>query len=90
MLTFKEAAQKALEYYKDIYPDIDGALIEEIEMDDAQNSWLITLSFPVTELDQVITPFLPIGKQKERKYKIFKIDAESGKVVSMKIRELQQ
>ncbi|GAA4450078.1 hypothetical protein GCM10023189_10170 [Nibrella saemangeumensis] len=88
MLTVKEAAQKALEFYEYIYPNIEGALIEEIEMDESQSFWLITLSFPVTaEQGSTLAMF---GKQADRRYKTFKIDANSGNVVSMKIRELQR
>ena len=83
MLSIREAAQNALGFYREIYPDISGELVEEVELDDTQNYWLITLSFPVT--DNAASPFLP---KTARKYKLFKIDAQSGHVESMKIRTL--
>lgn len=84
MLSVRDAAKSALNFYKDIYPDINGELIEEVELDENQHYWFITLSFPIgyepTSLTNILQPKI------ERKYKVFKIDAQNGKVESMKIR----
>lgn len=48
--------------------------LEEIETDEAQGEWIITLSF----LDNVLTG--------NRSYKVFRLDAMSGTVKSMRIR----
>ena len=84
MLSVRDAAKNALNFYKDIYPDINGELIEEVEFDNDHHYWLITLSFPVgfepSSLANILQPKI------ERKYKVFKINANDGSVESMKIR----
>jgi|GEM_PF-228812 hypothetical protein len=68
---------------------IQGLRLEETELSDDNQYWLITLGFdrPVGEhldpLQAVVN-----NKKYEREYRIFKIDAQTGKVQSMKIREL--
>ncbi len=68
---------------------IQGLRLEETELSDDNQYWLITLGFdrPVGEhldpLQAVVNT-----KKYERDYRIFKIDAQTGKVQSMKIREL--
>ena len=90
MLSVKDAAQAALNYYKDIYPDTNGELIEEVEMDADHSHWLITLSFPISTNQASATPISSILFNKDqRKYKIFRIDAENGHIESMKIRTLE-
>lgn len=87
MLSVRDAAKNALNFYKDIYPDINGELIEEVEFNDDRHHWLITLSFPVGYEPQSLSNFLQ--PKIERKYKIFEINADTGKVESMKIRVLE-
>ena len=88
MLSVKDAAKNALNFYKDIYPDINGELIEEVEFDADRNYWLITLSFPAGWNEpQSLSSFLQ--PKVERKYKIFEINAQDGNVESMKIRSLE-
>ena len=88
MLSVKDAAQNALSFYKDIYPNLSGELVEEVELDENKKHWLITLSFPV-EVIQGSTMADIFSAKTGRKYKIFKIDAQSGEVESMRIRQLQ-
>ena len=61
--------------------------IEEVELTDDGRYWLITLSFDVpVELNPSMgTTLATVG---ERQYKVFKVDARSGEVLSMKIREI--
>jgi hypothetical protein len=87
MLSVKDAAKNALNFYKDIYPDINGELIEEVEFNADRHHWLITLSFPVKSEPQSLSNLLQ--PKIERKYKIFEINAENGNVESMKIRTLE-
>lgn len=90
MITLKEATQIAAEKMREVYPTAESTLVEEIEMDDNKAYWLITLSFPV-ESDDLRLPVTirEAFSTKVRKYKTFKIDAETGEMISMKIRELQ-
>lgn len=81
MLDVKEAAQRASEYFASLYQDILNPQLEEVELSDDGQYWFITLSYPVApELSALNFNF-------KRKYKVFKIDAKTGEVKSMKIRK---
>lgn len=75
-----------LEEFRDIIP-VHHIRLEETEYDDA-GDWLITLStidnsgLPVGQLAAA----LGTGK---RDYRVFRVDAATGKVKSMKVRTLQ-
>ena len=98
MIDVKEAARNAAEYFAGWYADqkYSDILLEEVEYDDDDNVWLITLgyspprSIPEDMRDQ-LSPLSPLSSfaTRERKYKVFRIDAKTGKVLSMKIRTLE-
>jgi hypothetical protein len=85
MLDVKEAAQRASEYFATLFPaDLASkARLEEVELSDDGQYWLITLGYPKDE-----TPNFLFGTGRPREYKQFKIEAATGKVVSMKIRNV--
>jgi hypothetical protein len=88
MIDVKEATEVALEYFQDIYSDqaFSNVLLEEVEREQEDDTpyWLITIGF--TERKQEG----PLGQlASSRRYKRFKIDAETGEVVSMKIRSFE-
>ncbi|NQE44686.1 hypothetical protein C5S31_01520 [ANME-1 cluster archaeon GoMg2] len=74
-LTAKEAAEVAAKYLAELSSlnrlDIS---IEEIELSSDENYWSITLGHPRSYF----------GPAKE--YKVIKVDAETGEVLSMKMR----
>jgi hypothetical protein len=87
----KEAAKAAAEYFVELYPDTQYSdlMLEEVELSEDEKHWLITLSYaseppppPPSGLDKLFS------KLSSRKYKLFKIDAATGKAESMKIRSL--
>lgn len=87
----KDAAKAAAEYFVELYPDTQYSdlMLEEVELSEDEKHWLITLSYaseppppPPSGLEKLFS------KQGSRKYKIFKIDAATGKVEAMKIRSL--
>jgi len=92
-LTVKQAVLHAMASAKDLYAGrglVDLSL-EEVEMSEDDRYWLVTLGFhlpsekPASRLDEIM--FRQIhGKTYERRYKLFKVDAQTGKVESMKIR----
>jgi hypothetical protein len=89
MISIRDAAKRALDFYKEIYPSTSGELIEEVELDESKQYWLITLSFLGTVSDNTMSPLSAVLQPKyERNYKIFKVNANSGNVESMKIRQL--
>jgi hypothetical protein len=86
MIDVKQAAQSASNFVTGLYSDrtISDVRLEEVELSEDGRYWLITLSFPPPASS--VNSMLGIGR---RDYKIFKVDRDSGEVLSMKIRELQ-
>lgn len=84
MVTVKEAARKAVEYLWDLNREdvtYTNVLVEEVEQTDRY--WLITLGY---DSPSVLSAF---GGKGSRDFKFFKVDRETGEVVSMKIREVE-
>ena len=83
MLDVKEAAQRAAEYFAGLYAEqgIANVQLEEVELSEDGQNWLITLSYPAPR---------EVGSLafRARKYKVFTIDASTGEVKSMKIRKV--
>lgn len=93
MLDPKEAATIAAERFDEFYPNepFEDIRLEEVERieEDTQVYWLITLGYvdKSTSTDRgAMNSLLPNAV---RNYKRFKINAETGDVVWMKIRSLQ-
>ncbi len=90
-LDAKQAARLALGYYNELFPNaaVSNVALEEVEFLEEENCWLITLGFdePVrTKLAPAVNLF---GPPPTRMFKIFKVNARTGKVISMKIRKLE-
>jgi len=68
---------------------IQGLRLEETELSEDRKYWLITLGFD-RPLGDHLYPLqsVAVNKKYEREYRIFKIDAETKELKSMKIREL--
>ena len=81
MLSATEAAHKAASYFEEVSGKRVELTIEEIEIDDAGDWWFITLGIG----DQYGIGGLG---SKPRNYKIFKVDANTGDIKSMKIRQV--
>ena len=58
--------------------------LEEVELSEDRKYWLITLGFIANTTGEEESFF----SKKERDYKVFKVNAETGEVESIKIREL--
>jgi hypothetical protein len=92
IIDVKKAVSAARNYLQSLEIEIGAPLkdllLEEVELTDDREFWLITLGFN----HQVQLPENPLGinlsPREERKYKIIKVNAETGEVKSMKIREL--
>ncbi len=85
MIDVKEATRKAREHLATFYPEAGKIQLEEVELTGDKAYWLITLSYE-GESNSVASSLL-VGKS--LRYKIFKLDAESGDVISMKIRDIK-
>ena len=80
----QEAAKIATEYYKEVTGDYNQPAVEEVEISEDNKYWLITLGARRSSGDAISDLY---GKT-EIEYKVFKIDAQNGNVLSMKIREV--
>lgn len=83
----KQAVDAAWDYFHVLFPSKPAAEVslEEIEVSPDGKSWLVTLSFEEQRRKSVKLPdFLQVPV---KKFKVFKVDKFTGKVVSMKIRE---
>ena len=89
MIDVKEAANAAAEYFSRLYSSkqYSDLLLEEVELSEDEKHWLITLSYAFKPAPPS-SPLDLFPKQSPRKYKIFKIDATTGNVEAMKIRNL--
>lgn len=84
MIGIKEAVQAALRFAQELYglPDDERLTLEEIEPTEDDRFWMITLGIPLA-----LRPVELIARRNgSERYKIFKVDAQTGKVVSMKMR----
>jgi hypothetical protein len=81
MIDVKQAVDAASQYLATLYANDppSNVRLEEVELSEDEKYWLVTLSFSDT-----LQVFIP----PRRSYKLFKINAESGQVQSMKIREV--
>lgn len=75
------AVQRAMQYLRSLMTDVRSPRLEELELSDNERFWFVTLSFD--------EPAHGVLGYATRSYKIFKIDALSGEVRSMKIREVR-
>lgn len=89
-----KAIKLGFEYVKDFYDNqnqnIPNLLLEEVELDEYQSQWLITIGFDFIRkktATDTLSFFPKTIIEKERVYKVVRIDANDGKFISMKIRE---
>lgn len=85
MIEVKQAAEAALAYFNELYEGgYHNLALEEVELSNDEEYWIITLGYnpPATGFTQLT------GAGIKREYKQFKIDSTTGKVISMKIRNV--
>ena len=85
MIDVKEATDKAKAHLASFFPDAENVQLEEVELTDDRTHWLITLSYE--GVSHSVASSLLVGKSV--RYKLFKLDAKSGEVISMKIRDIK-
>lgn len=85
MINVKDATEKVKEYLLAFFPDAEQVQLEEVELSEDKGYWLITLSYE--GLSGSVASSMLVGKS--LRYKIFKLDAENGEVLSMKIRDIK-
>ena len=85
MIDVKEATSKAIEYLASFFPDAERVQLEEVELTDDKAYWYITLSYE--GVSNSVASSLLVGKSV--RHKIFKLEANTGEVISMKIRDIK-
>lgn len=89
MLNVKEAVKRAFEVLADMFDkeSLREPRLEEVELTGCGDVWSVTVSFvrPTTVVDAAELGLPPCF---EREYKVIEIQAESGQMLSMKIRQL--
>jgi hypothetical protein len=94
-LTAKQAAKMAIDFVEGFYNELGqlilDVLLEEIELSDDGNAWLITVGFSRTsQLNATIAPQPAAGLiprfERTRQYKVVSVDRTTGEIQSMKIR----
>jgi len=82
-ITAQEAANIAAKYYQEVSHDATSRLqVSEVELSEDEKFWNITLS-----IASATDPLAFYGGRPD--YKIFKIDAKTRKVISMKVRKIE-
>jgi hypothetical protein len=81
MIDVKQAVDIASRYLISLFADKapSNVQLEEVELSEDEKYWFITLSF---------MEMLPFLVNPRKSYKLFKINADTGQVQSMKIREV--
>jgi hypothetical protein len=85
MIGIREAVKAALGFAQELYglTDAERLTLEEVEPTEDERYWMVTLGIPATLLPvEMIT-----RRSGTERYKVFKVDAETGKVLSMKLRQ---
>lgn len=81
-----------MEYVKNIFSELFDTRLEEVELSDDGKNWFITVSFirqlPAMSVAEKISMINSGINPSERDYKLITVDAETGEVRSMKIRQL--
>ena len=85
MINVKEATDKAKEHLLAFFPDAEQVQLEEVELSEDKAHWFITLSYE--GVSSSVASSMLVGKS--LLYKIFKLDAKNGEVISMKIRNIK-
>ena len=85
IINAKEAARKAEDYLCNLMPEISILEVKLEEVERKGKFWMITLSYPFQS--SLIPSSLIPGK---KEYKVFKVDGETGEVVSMKIHTVSE
>jgi|SRR5215213_1282544 len=90
MVDVKQAVKSAESYARELFGDTDlhHLRLEEVELSDDGRRWNVTLGWVEAAVMQPALVLNGSIQKLPRVYKLFEVDAESGKVNAMKIREI--
>jgi hypothetical protein len=85
----KSAVRAAIRYVEDLYSgsNLRDLMLEEVEFSEATDQWMVTVGFCLTELQEESTALImpsQASRDRNRRYKVVSIDAETGNPLSMK------
>jgi hypothetical protein len=87
-LEARQAVEAALRYFKTLFgspiPGRAAVSLEEVELSPDRKYWLVTLSHE--ELRRKLSDLPTFLRVPQQKFKVFKVERKSGRVVSMKMR----
>lgn len=84
----RDAVRIAMNFVGDMYEGqhLQDLLLEEVEMAQGGDYWLVTIGFSLNDTDSIIQPIA--NRKPGRKYKAVKVDAHIGEPISMKILDI--
>jgi hypothetical protein len=85
-ISVKEAVTAAARYFTDVTGYTQGVTVEEVELAEDKTYWLVTLGYLAPQRGG--SPLVTLYAPPEVQYKLFKVDAKTGEVTSMKTRKL--
>lgn len=94
-LDVKEAVTDARKHARELFTDerLNNLALEEVDFDENHNQWLITLGYDspsgVRRKKSGPAVFPTVEEETKREYKVFRLDAETGRLISMKIRHAE-
>ncbi len=83
----KRAASAAIDYFLTLFgpqPAQSNVSLEEVELSPDRKYWFVTLSYE--ELHRKLSDLPSFLRIPRQKFKVFKVERKSGRVVSMKMR----
>jgi hypothetical protein len=91
MIDVKQAVHSAAAYARELFGDTElrHLRLEEVELSPDGQRWKVTLGWVDPAVTQPVLAFNQGIQKLPRVYKLFVVDAESGEVGSMKIREVE-
>lgn len=102
VLNVREAVNASVTYFQEIQDlignQVENLRLEEAELSEDRQKWLITLGFDIP-IHRELSRDLSIGSigsivptqdkyKYRREYKLFQVDAATGEIEAMKIREV--
>jgi len=89
-ITAQQAAKNAAQYFNELIPNMPQLQLEEVELvkgKDGKDEWLLTLSF-ASPYASGLNLLARANAKDQKEYKEFRVNAYSGEVISMKIRNV--
>jgi hypothetical protein len=92
MIAVKQAVQAAQDWVRELYPEsaLQHLRLEEVQLSSDERHWNITLGWvePAVRENAFVAAMSTDVRVLPRVYKTLEVDAETGAVKSMKIREV--